>query len=307
MPMRKTLLNASFEESQKISPNLFKNKLMSYDVGLSDSPQFSKRLFLFIPWIMLSTMMYGFGGFLPEYVATTPSANEDIHFMSRDIYLGIGYFVFVKFVLVAIIIMVVIITVLNLFPKKNYMVQRIFGVLSGLNLLTMFYFSMMPLLLGIALGAVGWLGFTLIILYGVIFLLTTLRNRGEEIKQELYKDYKVESNWLDSVWQVLRKIWAIPAIMIILNLLTFRIGMWGKFSLWSFPWLFAGLLYFGLVTAFSYGTLRMFVSSFYFAKYAEQYRILWKVSDEQWYGKRKARKIAKKKKKKKQEKKEDKK
>ena len=296
MPTRKTLFNASFEESQKISPNLFsKNRPFHYDLGVADSPKFFQRLGLIIPWMMLSAMMYAFGGLSPYYVATTPSSSEDIHFMSIDIYLGIGYFIFVKFVLIMIIVMMAIVVTLNLFPKKNYMIQRIFGVLSLLNLLLMFYFSMMPLLLGTTLGAVGWLGFTFITLYGVIFLLRTLWNKSEKIKQELYKSYEIRSNWLDSLWQVLRRIWLIPAIVMILNIVTFRIDMWGDFSLWSFPWLFAGLLYFGLVTAFSSGTMKMFVSSYYFWKYAEQYRKLWKVTDEQWYGKRKAKKNAKKK------------
>ena len=54
MDSHKTLFNASFEESKKISPNLFsKNRPFYYDLGFSDSDKIAKRLFTIIPWIML--------------------------------------------------------------------------------------------------------------------------------------------------------------------------------------------------------------------------------------------------------------
>ena len=109
------------------------------------------------------------------------------------------------------------------------------------------------------------------------------------------KDYALKSSYISNIWARLKKVWLIAFALIIINILTLRIGMWGEFNLLSLPWVFAGPIYFGLVTVFTCGPFKMFVTSFYFAKYAQDYRALWQVSDEQWYGKRKVKKLAKKK------------
>lgn len=96
------------------------------------------------------------------------------------------------------------------------------------------------------------------------------------------------------IWPRLKQFWLVLLVIIVINILIFRIGMWGSFSIWSFVCLFAGPIYFGILTLFICGPMKLYISTFYFAKYSEQYRILWRVTDEKWYGKRKAKKLAKK-------------
>ena len=297
MDSHKTLFNASFEESKKISPNLFsKNRPFYYDLGFSDSDKIAKRLFTIIPWIMLGTMMYGYGAYLPCAIAKSSFETADYHFMTESIYIGIGYFSFVKFILIFVFVVVTAIVLANIFPKKNYMIQRMFGIIGLLLLLLVGFFSIMPMLLGITLGATGWLGFSIICVYGIAFFVNAFHLRIEKIKQEMYgKDYALKSSYISNIWARLKKIWLLAFTLIITNILTLRIGMWGEFNLLSLPWVFAGPIYFGLVTVFTCGPFKMFVTSFYFAKYAQDYRALWQVSDEQWYGKRKAKRIVKKK------------
>lgn len=245
---------------------------------------------------MLGTMMYGYGAYLPCAIANSSFETADYHFMTEAIYKGIGYFAFVKFILIFVLVVITAIVLANIFPKKNYMIQRMFGIIGLLLLLLVGFFSFIPILLGTTLGAAGWLGFSIICLYGIAFLANAIYLRIEKIKQEMYgKDYALKSSCISNIWARLKKVWLLAFALIIINIFTLRICMWGEFNLWSLPWLFAGPIYFGIVALFTCGPLKMFITSFYFAKYAQHYRALWQVSDEQWYGKRRAKKLAKKK------------
>src|SRR5574339_502897 len=141
--MTRRLFCASFEESRIISPNLFsKERPFYYDLGLSDSNRFYKRLFLVIPSLFLIIPSYGFGGFLPKYVVTHSVSDDDYNFMSVDIYQAIGSFEFVRFILIFIITIFFVVSIINIFPKKNYMIQRIFGITILLTLLLLVDFSL---------------------------------------------------------------------------------------------------------------------------------------------------------------------
>lgn len=290
MDSHKTLFNASFEESKKISPNLFsKNRPFYYSLGIADSMKMYERLSLVITLLMFSGLSYALGIGLPE---TADMAIDAI----KEIFIGAQYFQWLKYPIVLVIILFSVVVLLNILPKKNYMVQRIFGIIVLVIFMVDMLLSIMPMLLGITLGATGWLGFSIICVYGIAFFVNAFHLRIEKIKQEMYgKDYALKSSYISNIWARLKKVWLIAFVLIIINILTLRIGMWGEFNLLSLPWLFAGPIYFGLVTVFICGPFKMFVTSFYFAKYAQHYRVLWQVSDEQWYGKRKAKKLAKKK------------
>ena len=175
------------------------------------------------------------------------------------------------------------------------MIQRIFGMIILLTLLLLVDFSLMPMLLGTTLGATGWLGFSVICLYGLVFFINTVQSSVKKIKQELYGELiENKTPLVAKIWQRLKQFWLVLSVLLVLNILIFRIGMWGSFSVWRFAWLFAGPIYFGILTLFICGPMKLYISTFYFAKYSEQYRILWRVTDEKWYGKRKAKKLAKK-------------
>lgn len=294
MHMVKKLFGASFEESKLISVNLFSNnRPFYYDLGLSDSNKLYQRLLLIIPALCLEILMYAISIGMAELI----NENNNMSGSAKLFVYGIQYFIFLKPLIVISIFLMGIIISVNIFPKRNFMIQRVFGILIQLLLIIQFCFSMMPSLLGLTLGATGWFGFSIICIYGLIFFVKTLVSRTRKIKSEMYGEL-TDSSFniiMDKLWNFLKKIWLFSLAIVVLNILILRIGMWGSFSLWSFICMFAGPIYFGLLTLFSAGTLKLYVNSFYLVKYAEQYRVLWKVTDEQWYGKRRAKKLAKKK------------
>ena len=292
MHMVKKLFGASFEESNNIAYNLFKEKKW-YDTGAEGSQNIGSRIFNIVLWIAFSVVSYGIGVGMPE----TAFDSDSVKFNLGDIYYGISNFNFLKSLILWIIILWGLLLLLNIFPKSNYSVTRLFeiGNLFFITLLCML--SIMPMSLGMTLGATGWFGFSIICIYGLIFFVKTFVSRIRKIKTEMYGEL-TDSSFniiMDKLWNFLKKIWLFSLAIVVLNILILRIGMWGSFSLWSFICMFAGPIYFGLLTLFSAGTLKLYVNSFYLVKYAEQYRVLWKVTDEQWYGKRRAKKLAKKK------------
>ena len=292
MHMVKKLFGASFEESKKIAYNLFKEKKW-YDTGAEGSQNIGARIFNIVLWIAFSVVFYGIGVLMPE----TAFDSDSVKFNLGDIYFGISNFNFLKSLILWIIILWGLLLLLNIVPKSNYSVTRLFeiGNLFFITLLCML--SIMPMCLGMTLGATGWFGFSIICICGLIFFVRTLVSRMRKIKVEMYGEV-TDSSFniiIDKLWNLLKKYGFFLLAIVVLNILTLRIGMRGSFSLWSFICMFAGPIYFGLLTLFIVGLLKIYVNSFYLVKYAEQYRILWKVTDEQWYGKRRAKKLAKKK------------
>ncbi|URZ88146.1 hypothetical protein [Floricoccus penangensis] len=297
MKTRKNLFNASFEQSEQIVPNLFTDKPFFYDFANAESMEFFKRLFVIVVVLIFDVMSYGIGVACPELISEDPFA-EGGEFISDSIIQGIAYFTFLKPIIYLSLIVWTILVIINIFPKKDYSVQRAFGALNLIMMIvTTIYFCSMPMLLGVCLGALGWFGFGLVCLYGVLFLFSSSTKKSNEIKNELYGQdtFKNEDSTIIKFWNFIQRFWLIVLILIIVNVIFFRFGMWGEKTIWS-VWGILGPVYFLLVTGFSYGFMELFVSTFYFVKYSKQYKEEWQPTDEEWYGKRKAKKMAKKKK-----------
>lgn len=289
--MARKLFEATFEQSQSISPNLFSKDIpLSYNLGPSRKKILSRILDI-IPWILFSGISYALGVGLPE-TANVGTAK----FGLSDIWFGASKFYYLKFPILGVIIFWGVLIFINIVPKSNYSITRMFEVGNLFFMILLIDLAMIPLLLGTTLGATGWFGFIIICIYGLAFFFSCMVSRINNIKQELYKtSIDKQTTYSYKLWAFLKKIWLVPFAILLINIFTVRMGMWGDFTLWSLVWMFAGPIYFGILTLFSVGPMKMFVSSFYFAKYAKQYRVLWGVTDEQWYGKRKAKRIAKKK------------
>lgn len=286
--MTKQLFGASFEESTKITHNLFDKKQVWYDSGARGSQKLGARIFNLVPLFCFNVLTYGLGVFLPE------TADMGTSYI-KDIWQGAQYFQWLKMLIILCIIIWSLLILINIFPKSSYMIIRVFEISNLVLLMVMSFLAFMPMLLGITLGAIGWLGFSVICLYGFVFFVNTVQSSVKKIKQELYGEVIEEKTPLVAkIWPRLKQFWLVLLVIIVINILIFRIGMWGSFSIWSFVCLFAGPIYFGILTLFICGPMKLYISTFYFAKYSEQYRILWRVTDEKWYGKRKAKKLAKK-------------
>lgn len=287
---KEKLFSASFKQSQEIVPNLYTSKPFLFDLGDSDSPSMWKRTTMILPVLFFVTFLGAFGIVLPDYAKENLASNPKI--MSNEVFHGMVHFDFMKSPTIVLIIFFLIIAIINIFPKKNYAIQRVYGVMMLDTLLLLTYVGIMPPLLGISLGASGKLGFTLIVLQGLIFFYTNIKKKTDEIKQKMYKTTieKSVTNWTKyNKWLFLGTF-----LLVVANMYFFHIEM-GETTPGTYDilWSFLGVVYFGIVEFFVKLTMELLVSTFYFVKYAEEYRALWNLTDEQWYGEKKAKRIAK--------------
>jgi len=296
--MRKTLFNASFEQSQNINPNLFSSEKPSlYSVELYESMKFLPRIGIIMIILPASIGMYSVFVEFSAGAMTNELSEEGLQYISQDIIREMGRFVFLKPIILFILFLLLLLAVVNFLPKKNYMVQRMFGVTNLMLLFLVSIFGFMPFPLGTALGATGWLGFTLICVWGVGLWGTVLQAKILQIRRALYGSSEgkqrtfVGKVWHKSPIQCLCIFLVVPFGFVALNIFWWQIGLGSTPTNFNYAWMFAGPGYFVYFALFMWFFLKMFISSFYFAKYAEQYRVLWKVTDEAWYGKRKARKM----------------
>ena len=202
MHMVKKLFGASFEESKKIAYNLFKEKKWN-DTGAEGSQNIGARIFNIVPWIAFSVVSYAIGVGLPE----TAFDSDSVKFNLGDIYYGITNFNFLKSLILGIITLWGLLLI-HIVPKSNYSVTRLFEI-GNLFLMTLLcMLSIMPLLLGLTLGATGWFGFSIICIYGLIFFVKTLVSRTRKIKIEMYGEL-TDSSFniiVDKLWNFLKRI-----------------------------------------------------------------------------------------------------
>ncbi|MEY8443979.1 hypothetical protein AALA52_06970 [Lactococcus ileimucosae] len=285
--MRKTLLNASFEESKQITPNFLDSPPMSYNLGIADSMKFFDRVVLCFPLLMLVGVSYAIGVGLPEMAAEGTAG-----YGMDEIWLGTTYFMFLKEVLNIFIISLTTVLLINIFPKKNYAIQRSFAALILFLLMATSCISLAPMLLGNTLGAAGWFGFSIIVAWGLGALIFSIHKKIRTVKNDLYKNDYGQDGVDKKSRKILQRSLFIVMIISVINIFTIKFGLQGNFTLWRLVWIFAGPLYFLLINLFITGPFRIYLSAYYLLKYSEQYRKSWKVLDEQWYGKRKARKLS---------------
>jgi len=303
--MFKQLFGASFEASQKITPNVFsEEKPIMYSLGEYDSTKVSSKVKVLVGVVFFSLMMFVFGIFLPESIPMLPVSERSLEYITREMIHSVGYFVFVKYILLPVLLTFCLLAVLNLFPKKDIARQRLFALSNMMLLSLAFILSSMPILLGFGLGASGVLGFSIMSITGIVFVGFEVRRKLGKIIQA-FDGEQITIDWnnwqdnLDVVFDVganacvrTIKIWFAPLVVVIINLLTLRLGVGTEFNNWNYISMLVVPLYFAIVALTICGPLTIYISGFYLAKYATQYRSLWQISDEKWYGKRQARKMS---------------
>lgn len=303
--MRKTLFNASFEESQK----LVENK--------KDLPDFVKKYFLEfrlrkILGISIITgifiiLPYASGVGIPQEIL---KANVgDIKFLNYTNVVKAAEIGTTMIIIPQIFVIIwIALTLYNVF-RRLFPYTVITFIRSTLILGILFYLLLpvmwFPMLIGFALSGTGILGFSFQVLTIIFYFLREFKNKKQNILGNLFKLDNVVSKSKTS--KVFKNSFCIIFLLLIFNMFFFQVGMITSardgFALF-YGWLLA-IFGVGNSILILRVALPRFLSNFYFLKYSQEYRRRWQLTDEQWYGKRKARKIAKKKTK--QEKKGDKK
>jgi len=296
--MYRSIFSASFEESK----NIVDKDILTRDgagIGDTSSMRARDRMILFLLFtLFFGTLFYLLGIGMPEGMGE--SKPEDIFLISYESARFISRVgsMFKPFVYFSLMFFLLSLTI-NLLPKKNYAHQLLAGafILTGMTLCLIS--SVLPLVLGLTVDGVGWFGLAFQIIICAIWIMGLVYDRKHFFQKQLWGKFTETKNWSKVISKSLKKYSGILLLIIVINRWFLHIGESGIGSP-SFLGLLYGwaLLIVVVFLSFAFNLVSpQFLSIFYFVKYGEKYREYFEISDEQWYGKRKAKRLEKRRKK----------
>ncbi|MBZ2406451.1 hypothetical protein [Liquorilactobacillus hordei] len=292
--MSKNLLKASYGEIGKI---LTKKKIYRYafNIGPTSSMSFLKRLGSGTGLIVIfGIMSYAIGIGMAEGFASTSLTASDVNYISLDTARAIGVTgMYTKPIELFVWGIYMLMSFLLIFPKKNFARQLFFGTLTMVSFILIMYGALIPMCFGFTYGGFGPVGFILQSLLACYFIFSAFRESVVSLKRELYGVSDASSAKGISL-KALRRILLSMVVVILLNQYFLKIGHPLDSSVYSLIYGWGVLFWAIVVVIFIKVMFRQTISMYYFAKYDEQFRESLHFSDEEWYGKRKARRLKKK-------------
>ena len=283
------LFGASFEQSKRIVPRRFATE-DGAQMGVSVSMNFWKRA-LGLVGLMFSALFYMLGVSWPDGIRQSVQNQQSV---SSVVVGDVGYLL--RYLVLATIILFSALIILNLIPKLNYAFQLLYATLILIAFFCLCFIGSLPFSVGLTIDAFGWIAFGIQLMFCIFLFKKLFLNQVKRFKDELYNRKEVEAeDWEETTSKLLKRYGGILLGLAILNRWTFKIGEifssntdLGNFL---FGFVFLGMIYlFFLVGGLVF---KNFIRGFYFFKYRKEYREYFNITNEQWYGKFRARFMSK--------------
>ena len=294
MQGKNKLFGASFEQSRKI----VKKDILTEEgaqIGLASSMSFWKRASLLV-MLAFSVISYGVGVHLPDSLR---SSTESVQVISKEIGAQIGEIGFyLRPIIFGAIILYTVLVVFNIFPKINYAHQLLYGNILLISFVVIAMVATLPLTIGLTIGAFGILAFIVQLIICIFLFKKLIVDTIIQIKNTLFTEVKTENkDWGTPLVNFIKRYAGILIGLSILNRWTFNFGEFSKDNpgLMSFLFGFLFLLFTIVLLLMSGVAIKMFVRAFYFFKYRKEYREYFNITNEQWYGKFRAKYMTKRK------------
>ena len=286
----KGLLSATFEQSNKV---VKKSEIMRYSNDLVSSMSLLKRLILILPVAFLIGLFYMLGVALPTYVTSVDSISLGEYTIRTIHQMNLILSPWIK----KLIILEGFMLIINIFPKSDYAFQLLFGVMISIVVSLIGVLGMLPMSVGLTVGAFGWIGFALQLLVCIYLWKSLVESSAKQLKQQLYQEVPAGKDWGESLMVVIKKYGGVLLLLSIVNRWTFNFGEVSNIrpDIFSFLYGWTFLFVAALMIFVASLTLKNFVTVFYFFKYRKEYRQFFKISNEQWSGKWRGKMIDKKK------------
>ncbi|MWV55930.1 hypothetical protein [Streptococcus zhangguiae] len=290
---KKRLLSATFEQSKKV----VSKKILTEEgaqIGVLSSMKFSQRLSGLII-LLLFIIGYGIGISLPESLLSSIEESVILSGVTAQSIVTIG--TIFRIPLLALMYCSIVMIIINILPKKNYAHQLLYGTITLIAFVITVFLMLFPFSIGLTVGAFGWIGFALQLLVCIYLWQSLVLSSVNQLKQQLYKEAPAGKDWGDRLMVLIKKYGGILLLLSIINRWTFNFGevTKGRPDIFSFLYGWAFLLVASLMIFMMSMTLKNFVAAFYFFKYQKEYRQFFNVTNEQWYGKWRGKKMDKKK------------
>lgn len=273
--MRKKLFNANYKESAR----LVTRKQIILNEEKFKYMKLRHRIFLpFLVSFFMAPMFYIIGTLMPLEISDRASYFSDV--MAK-------YGTVFNDTIRLILIFWVGISILFLIQCKNFSSYSLFAYFTFFPMMLSFCFIMFDLMFGAAVAGVGIIGSLLMTGAGLLYIFIAVYNVVGDMKSILYKERK---KYISSRYYL-----PITCGAIVLTVILSVIFPARKFNLILYVIAFGMFIVFAGIAFLINFFLHMFCIVYYFAKYGEQYKEKFSITDEQWYGPRKAKRLAKKK------------
>ena len=292
MQTKNKLFGASFEQSKKI----IDESILTEDgarMGVFSSMSFWKRTTGLVTLLMIFAI-YGDGIGFPDQLR---QSTENVQMISQQSAALIGEIgLYLRPVIIVLIFTLIVLTVLNIVPKGNYANQLLYGIFYMLVLQLAAFTALLPMAIGFTIDAFGVTAFYVQIILVLYFVKKYIIDGTKKFKAYLF-DIGEErvSDWDVRLMSFVKKYGGILLFLVILNRWTLKIGenVNGDPELVR---ILMGLLFpvsmFVLTLMFG-KWIQYLTRTVYFYKYQKEYREFFNITNEQWYGKFRARFMSK--------------
>ena len=254
---------------------------------------FWKRASLLV-FLVAAFITYGVGIHWPDSLRSAPESVQVISESTGALIGEIGFYLRTP-ILVTIVIYTSLVLI-NLLPKINYAHQLLYGTIFMTSFVFVIAVATLPVSIGLTIGAFGWIVFVLQLVICVSLFNKYVVSKIVYLKDCLYGRKKVQADeWVIRLSRFIRKYGGILLGLSILNRWTFKFGENIKDNP-QFLFILSGCLFlvFAAILLYSLGILIVIsVKTFYFFKYRKEYREYFNITNEQWYGKFRARFMSK--------------
>ena len=292
MQTKNKLFGASFEQSKKI----INESILTEDgarMGVMSSMSFWRRVTGLVG-LLLMIMVYGYGIVLPDQIR---ESTVNMQFLSQQSVALIGEIgLYLRPVIKFLLLTIITLTVLNLVPKGNYAYQLLYGIFYLLILQLVGLTALLPITIGLTIDAFGMTAFYVQIILVLYFVKKYIIDGTKKFKAYLF-DIGEEriSDWDVRLMSFVKKYGGILLFLAILNRWTLKIGE----NVNGDPEL--GRILMGLLFPISMFAFTLMLGKWieyltkiiYFYKYRKEYREYFNITNEQWYGKFRARFMSK--------------
>jgi len=292
MNSKNKLFGASFEQSKKI----IKNDILTEEgtqIGVVSSMSFWKRASLLF-LLFANIITYGVGVHMPDSFRESTKSVEVIS-ESTGAQIGeVGFYL--RPIILGAIILYTVLVVFNIFPKRNYAHQLLYGTILMISFVFVVAVATLPLTVGLTIGAFGIVAFIVQLIFSGYLVKLLIIDVIKEVKTSLYNEKEIkDKDWGTPINKFVKRYGGILLGLSILNRWTFNFGEFSKdnpgLMSFLFGWLFIGFT--SLLLLAEGQLLKCFIKAFYFFKYRKEYREYFNITNEQWYGKFRARFMSK--------------
>ena len=286
------LFGASFEQSKR----LVKDDILTEEgtqIGSFSSMSFWDRVSLLV-FLVANIITYGVGIHFPDSLRDAP---ESIKVVSESTGAQIGEVgLYLRPIILGAIILFTVLVVFNIFPKINYAHQLLYGTILMISFIFVVAVATLPLTAGLTIGAFGIVAFVVQLIFSGYLVKILIIDVIKEVKTSLYNETEIkDKDWGTPIINFVKRYGGILLGLSILNRWTFNFGEFSKSNpglmSFLFGWLFIGFT--SLLLLAEGQLLKCFIKAFYFFKYRKEYREYFNITNEQWYGKFRARLMSK--------------